>query len=146
MTPTGPGGVGRTRLAARTAARVGRAFPAGVHFVRPAALGAPGLVAEGFADQQIADRQIADRQIADRQIADRQIADRQIADRQIADRQIADRLVIARCTAEGHAERILGTFGSSNRSQIAAWVAARRRAGPGLPSRTPSVHPLRGEP
>ncbi|MFJ4811558.1 LuxR C-terminal-related transcriptional regulator [Streptomyces longwoodensis] len=44
----------------------------------------------------------------------------------LANQQIADRLVIARRTAEGHVERILGKLGFSNRSQIAAWVAGRR--------------------
>ncbi|MFF3711667.1 ATP-binding protein [Streptomyces phaeochromogenes] len=44
----------------------------------------------------------------------------------LANQQIADRLVIARRTAEGHVERILGKLGFSNRSQIAAWVSARR--------------------
>jgi predicted ATPase/DNA-binding CsgD family transcriptional regulator len=44
----------------------------------------------------------------------------------LGNQQIADRLVIARRTAEGHVERILGKLGFSNRSQIAAWVAARR--------------------
>ncbi|KUO11845.1 ATP-binding protein [Streptomyces sp. DSM 15324] len=44
----------------------------------------------------------------------------------LANQQIADRLVIARRTAEGHVERILSKLGCSNRSQIAAWVAAQR--------------------
>ncbi|MGW1956648.1 ATP-binding protein [Streptomyces sp. NPDC001920] len=44
----------------------------------------------------------------------------------LANQQIADRLFIARRTAEGHVERILGKLGFSNRSQIAAWMAARR--------------------
>ncbi|MGV9554271.1 LuxR C-terminal-related transcriptional regulator [Streptomyces sp. NPDC003522] len=44
----------------------------------------------------------------------------------LANQQIADRLVIARRTAEGHVERILGKLGFSNRSQIAAWVTAQR--------------------
>ncbi|WP_151479376.1 ATP-binding protein [Streptomyces albicerus] len=44
----------------------------------------------------------------------------------LANQQIADRLVIARRTAEGHVERILGKLGFSKRSQIAAWVSARR--------------------
>ncbi|MFJ9703949.1 ATP-binding protein [Streptomyces sp. NPDC101234] len=44
----------------------------------------------------------------------------------LGNQQIADRLVIARRTAEGHVERILGKLGFSNRSQIAAWVTARR--------------------
>ncbi|MFC9505589.1 LuxR C-terminal-related transcriptional regulator [Streptomyces sp. NPDC057002] len=44
----------------------------------------------------------------------------------LANQQIADRLVIARRTAEGHVERILSKLGFSNRSQIAAWVTARR--------------------
>ncbi|MFJ8536476.1 ATP-binding protein [Streptomyces sp. NPDC093591] len=44
----------------------------------------------------------------------------------LANQQIADRLVIARRTAEGHVERILGKLGFSNRSQIAAWMAAQR--------------------
>ncbi|MFJ4277836.1 ATP-binding protein [Streptomyces massasporeus] len=44
----------------------------------------------------------------------------------LANQQIADRLVIARRTAEGHVERILSKLGFSNRSQIAAWMTARR--------------------
>ncbi|MGQ4384282.1 ATP-binding protein [Streptomyces sp. SAS_270] len=44
----------------------------------------------------------------------------------LANQQIADRLVIARRTAEGHVERILSKLGFNNRSQIAAWVSARR--------------------
>ncbi|MFE6333894.1 LuxR C-terminal-related transcriptional regulator [Streptomyces sp. NPDC057798] len=44
----------------------------------------------------------------------------------LANHQIADRLVIARRTAEGHVERILGKLGLDNRSQLAAWVTARR--------------------
>ncbi|MET9830670.1 LuxR C-terminal-related transcriptional regulator [Streptomyces sp. NPDC006385] len=44
----------------------------------------------------------------------------------LANQQIADRLIIARRTAEGHVERILGKLGFSNRSQIAAWMAAQR--------------------
>ncbi|MHC3468084.1 ATP-binding protein [Streptomyces sp. 7R007] len=44
----------------------------------------------------------------------------------LANQQIADHLVIARRTAEGHVERILSKLGFSNRSQIAAWVAAQR--------------------
>ncbi|MGC9535564.1 ATP-binding protein [Streptomyces sp. UG1] len=48
----------------------------------------------------------------------------------LANQQIADRLVIARRTAEGHVERILGKLGFSNRSQIAAWVTAQREGVP----------------
>ncbi|MEU3937787.1 LuxR C-terminal-related transcriptional regulator [Streptomyces sp. NPDC029044] len=44
----------------------------------------------------------------------------------LANQQIADRLVISRRTAEGHVERILGKLGFNNRSQIAAWMTARR--------------------
>lgn len=44
----------------------------------------------------------------------------------LANQQIADRLVIARRTAEGHVERILGKLGLTNRTQIAAWVTAHR--------------------
>ncbi|BBC33308.1 hypothetical protein SGFS_046020 [Streptomyces graminofaciens] len=43
----------------------------------------------------------------------------------LANQQIADRLVIARRTAEGHVERILGKLGFHNRSQIAAWATAQ---------------------
>ncbi|MFF7792249.1 hypothetical protein [Streptomyces sp. NPDC007991] len=35
--------------------------------------------------------------------------------------------MIARRTAEGRVERILGKLGFSNRSPIAAWVTAQRR-------------------
>ncbi|MDW4907105.1 LuxR C-terminal-related transcriptional regulator [Streptomyces sp. ADMS] len=44
----------------------------------------------------------------------------------LANQQIADRLVIARRTAEGHVERILGKLGLTNRTQIAAWVTTHR--------------------
>ncbi|WP_371662300.1 LuxR C-terminal-related transcriptional regulator [Streptomyces sp. NBC_00280] len=44
----------------------------------------------------------------------------------LANQQIADRLVIARRTAEGHVEHILGKLGFTNRTQIAAWVTTHR--------------------
>ncbi|WP_285743036.1 LuxR C-terminal-related transcriptional regulator [Lentzea sp. NBRC 105346] len=44
----------------------------------------------------------------------------------LSNAEIADRLVIARRTAEGHVERILGKLGFSSRSQIAAWIAGGR--------------------
>ncbi|TWP47505.1 LuxR family transcriptional regulator [Lentzea tibetensis] len=44
----------------------------------------------------------------------------------LSNQEIADRLVIARRTAEGHVERILGKLGFSSRSQIATWVAGQR--------------------
>ncbi|WP_416977114.1 ATP-binding protein [Streptomyces sp. T028] len=50
VTLTGPGGVGKTRLAARIAARVERAFPDGVRFVHLSGLRDPALVPLAVAD------------------------------------------------------------------------------------------------
>ncbi|MEW2807998.1 LuxR C-terminal-related transcriptional regulator [Streptomyces massasporeus] len=50
VTLTGPGGVGKSRLAARIAARVQRAFPDGVRFVHLSGLHDPALVPLAAAD------------------------------------------------------------------------------------------------
>ncbi|MFC9128956.1 ATP-binding protein [Streptomyces sp. NPDC057099] len=50
VTLTGPGGVGKTRLAARIAARVQRAFPDGVRFVHLSGVHDPALVPLAAAD------------------------------------------------------------------------------------------------
>ncbi|HZF91991.1 ATP-binding protein [Streptomyces sp.] len=50
VTLTGPGGVGKTRLAARIAARVARAFPDGVRFLPLSGLHDPALVPLAAAD------------------------------------------------------------------------------------------------
>ncbi|MFF5145908.1 LuxR C-terminal-related transcriptional regulator [Streptomyces sp. NPDC013157] len=122
VTFTGPGGVGKTRLAAHVAARVERAFPDGVRYVALAGLRDPALVPLAAADalglHDHSERPPLDTLVE--RLRDRRLL--LVVDNQ----QIADRLVIARRTAEGHVERILGKLGFSNRSQIAAWVTARR--------------------
>ncbi|MFI6602561.1 ATP-binding protein [Nonomuraea sp. NPDC050536] len=50
VTLTGPGGVGKTRLALRVAEQVRRAFPGGVWLVALADLSDPGLLVEAVAD------------------------------------------------------------------------------------------------
>lgn len=45
----------------------------------------------------------------------------------LSNREIAEKLVVAQRTAEGHVERILTKFGFRSRTQVAAWVAERRR-------------------
>ncbi|MEU0113151.1 LuxR C-terminal-related transcriptional regulator [Streptomyces bobili] len=50
VTLTGPGGVGKTRLAGRIASRVARAFPGGVRFVHLSGLRDPELVPLAVAD------------------------------------------------------------------------------------------------
>jgi predicted ATPase/DNA-binding NarL/FixJ family response regulator len=58
--------------------------------------------------------------------------EREIADlvaQGLSNRDIAAKLVIAQRTAEGHVEHILAKLAFTSRTQIAAWVAARR-AGP----------------
>lgn len=46
----------------------------------------------------------------------------------LTNREIADRLFISQRTAEGHVDRAMKKLGVSTRAQIAAWVAAHRRA------------------
>ena len=49
VTLTGPGGVGKTRLALEVASNLGRGFPDGAWFVGLSALRNPGLVASAVA-------------------------------------------------------------------------------------------------
>jgi DNA-binding CsgD family transcriptional regulator len=55
-----------------------------------------------------------------------------------SNREIADRLVLSDRTVGNHVQHILTKLGFGNRSQIAAWVAARGEMSSGM-SRTPDV-------
>jgi predicted ATPase/DNA-binding CsgD family transcriptional regulator len=70
VTVTGPGGVGKTRLALRAAARAGRWYPGGVHFADLATVGTPealpaalisglGLLGQDPPEQGLAGRDLA---------------------------------------------------------------------------------------
>jgi non-specific serine/threonine protein kinase len=57
--------------------------------------------------------------------------ERQVADllaQGLSNREIAAALVVSPRTAESHVENILTKLGFANRTQIAAWAAARHRA------------------
>ncbi|MFF8970611.1 ATP-binding protein [Streptomyces sp. NPDC014995] len=64
VTLTGPGGVGKTRLAGRIAAGVARAFPDGVRFVHLSGLHDPALVPLAVADA-LGQRDYSDRPVLD---------------------------------------------------------------------------------
>jgi predicted ATPase/serine/threonine protein kinase len=49
VTLTGPGGIGKTRLALQVASEIAAEFPAGVFFVALSAVGEPGLIASAIA-------------------------------------------------------------------------------------------------
>ena len=65
LTLTGPGGVGKTRLALQVAAAVAERFPDGVWFVGLGAITDPDLVASAVAEVLVV-REASDRPIADR--------------------------------------------------------------------------------
>lgn len=52
----------------------------------------------------------------------------------LGNREIAARLVISPRTAETHVEHILGKLGFRTRTQIAAWVVARKDSAPTTPA------------
>ena len=93
VTLTGTGGTGKTRLAVRIAAELGRAFPAGVWFVDLSELRESGLLC------------------------------RESDEPGMSNRDIATTLVISARTAESHTENILTKLGFARPAQIAAWVS-----------------------
>ena len=76
--------------------------------------GEPAAVAEGVA------KVVSPLTRREQQIAD-------LVAQGLSNKEIAQSLVIAPRTAEGHVEHILVKLGFTSRSQIAAWVAERRR-------------------
>ena len=68
VTLVGPGGVGKTRLAARVAEEIAEAFPDGVSFVPLAAIRDPALVLPAIA-QALGVREAGDRPLADQLVA-----------------------------------------------------------------------------
>ncbi|MET7475165.1 LuxR C-terminal-related transcriptional regulator [Streptomyces sp. NPDC005648] len=122
--------LGATRRDSETRAR--RAVGAAAFeraYARGGALGLDGTVGYAVDDTPDTGRRPAGRRESPRtpgiHLTRRESEVAQLVAQGLANQQIADRLVIARRTAEGHVERILGKLGFSNRSQIAAWVAAQ---------------------
>ncbi len=64
LTLTGPGGVGKTRLALAVAERLAEAFPDGVHFVGPAPISDRNLVMPSIG-QALGVREAGDEPLSD---------------------------------------------------------------------------------
>jgi len=97
----GPGGVGKTRLAIRAVADLGRGFRDGAWLAELAEVSDPDLVDSADVAQLVADG--------------------------LTNKQIGARLFISERTVDSHVRSILNKLGVGSRAQIAAWVATLDR-------------------
>jgi DNA-binding CsgD family transcriptional regulator len=151
----GPGGVGKTRLAIRIAAGLGRGFPGGAWLAELAELADPALVGNAvttalgpskFGTEFKAGQQLS-RDAAARLalgeagspavtasahrsagvLGQREADFAELVAEGLSNKEIGGRLFISERTVESHVRSIMNKLGFNSRAQIAGWMAAPER-------------------